>query len=74
MASSLISILLLSVVIHHGHSIHTFTAAIATSNSSTTPSDVYFQDGNIILGGFFPLHTYDEISRECTAIRESKAL
>ncbi|XP_033635600.1 metabotropic glutamate receptor 3-like [Asterias rubens] len=74
MASASIFILLMYVFIHPGHSIHSFTAATATGNSSTTPSDVYFKDGDIILGGFFPLHTYDEFSRECKAIRESKAL
>ncbi|XP_038059664.1 metabotropic glutamate receptor-like [Patiria miniata] len=46
----------------------------ATGHQSGEADRVYFQDGDVILGGVFPLHSYDEGKRACSIIREVRAL
>ncbi|XP_022100726.1 metabotropic glutamate receptor 2-like [Acanthaster planci] len=40
----------------------------------TDDDDVFFQDGDIILGGVFPLHNFHPVARQCTTVREVRAL
>lgn len=45
-----------------------------TSFDTIQPDIVYRRKGDILLGGLFPLHTYNEAKRYCDAIRDLSAL
>lgn len=42
--------------------------------STTEPEIVYKRNGDILLGGLFPLHIYDESNRYCSTIRDLSSL
>lgn len=43
-------------------------------SSEHTASVLYAKDGDLILGGLFPMHNYDLMTRSCAEIREPRAL